>query len=45
MVQFEKKIKKSITNLNLPNLKTTNWLTAHKTKTIEQRKLLIENFI
>lgn len=35
MVKFEKVLKKEIKDLELPNLKTFNFITAHKTKTIE----------
>lgn len=45
MVEFEKKIKKYWKNLQVPHLRTYNFFTPHKTKTIEQRKLVIENFI
>ncbi len=48
MVDFEKWIKKFFcndNNLKIPKLGTTTWATNHKTKVIESRKLLIENFL
>ena len=45
MVDFEKEMKKLFSNLKFPKLETRNWFTNHKTKVIESRKLLIENFL
>lgn len=45
MVDFEKEIRKFFSELKFPELKTLNWFTNHKTKVIENRKLLIENFL
>ena len=45
MVDFEKEMKNFFSELKLPELKTLNWFQNHKTKVIENRKLLIENFL
>lgn len=46
MVNLEKEMKKMFKDdLLIPNLETNNWFTNHKTKVIESRKLLIENFL
>ena len=45
IIQFFKEMKNFFSELKLPELKTLNWFQNHKTKVIENRKLLIENFL
>ena len=45
MVDLEKEMKKLFSDLKFPHLETRNFITNHKTKAIESRKLLIENFL
>ena len=45
MVDLEKEMKKIFSDLKFPHLETRNFITNHKTKVIESRKLLIENFL
>ncbi len=45
MVALENLIKKKYPNIKVPHLSTTNWLSYRKTKIIEGRKILIENFL
>ena len=45
MVDLEKEMMKFFSELKLTELKTFNWFNNHKTKVIENRKLLIENFL
>lgn len=45
MVDFQNIIKTDFPNIQLSSLSRVNWLSSHKTKTIEQRKLIISQIL
>jgi len=45
MAKLDDKINKMFKTLQLPHLSTWNWLTNHKTKEIEKRKFILEEFL